>query len=311
MKNILLLLLLLSSGSQLFAQDIGLSSFFRPGARVSALYLPEKDLGNGETLEMSQLRTSLIIPVGGKASFSLKDLEAKASQHFINVSAGFRQANWNVLPSESQIANFSVGFTGISGKLGSGIWFYTGQAGFLQDLDVNTEASPFAVLAAMKIKIKGLNKQNFYGLGVAYNGKRFLPIPLIGLRRKIADKTHITAIFPVQLDVTTKLSSKTQLSFLNTVNGFANQTEVAPNQERLMTFGGLRNSLILKYKISKGFSLWLEGGVFSFAQLQLFDTDRDQKFTQSEANFTPFASVTARINFGKALIGSQLFGNDF
>ncbi|MFT5914173.1 MAG: hypothetical protein ACJAWV_000932 [Flammeovirgaceae bacterium] len=294
------------------AQDVGFSSFFRPGMRLGAMYIPKSDVGKSETAEMLHVRSGFIIPLGGGASLNLKKLKVEAKQSFLNINIGYRKNDWSVLANSNQMTNFSIGYTGVKVGLGKGIWAYSGNVGFIRD--INSESiSPFALAGLLKIKVKGLNKQNFFGGAVAYNGKRPLIVPIIGWRRKIAKKTHLTALLPIQVDITTKLSKSVKLSFLNTVNGFANQTENNfLNQERnlLQTFGGLKHSLIFNWRVSKSVRFLLEGGSFSIANFQLFDEGRDNRLLKSEANFIPFASFSARINFGKSLIGSQLFGND-
>ncbi|MGB0524398.1 MAG: DUF6268 family outer membrane beta-barrel protein [Flammeovirgaceae bacterium] len=312
MKLYIYLLGLLLTSYMCPAQYVGLTSLFRPGARVGVQYMPTDLVEKEVPFGYSQLRSTLIIPMGGAANLDLKKLKASARQQFLTFNFGARQYELGNQGTKREVGNFSLGFTGVSLSTNSGIWAYTVHAGILNDFAIQ-EQQPFAMAAVMKIKIKGLNRQDFFGGGLIYAGKRLFPVPLIGIRRKLAKKLHITAIFPVQIDLSKKLSKRTRLSWLNTWNGFSTNMEYVTNgspQNALFAFSALRSSLIFQWKLSNNLRLMLEGGMNTWSNVRVFDSNRDNEWVDADANFTPYVGVTARFNFGKSLVGSQLFGND-
>lgn len=295
------------------AQYIGFASLFRPGARIGIQYMPSDVLENEGNFGYSQIRSTLIVPMGGGANLDLKKLSASAKQQFLTFNLGARQFQMGDLGLRYELGNASIGFTGMSASTKSGIWAYTIHAGAIQDFKNTNNTTPFAMAALLRIKVKGINRQNFFGGAIVYAGKRAIPIPLIGLRRKLAKKLHVTAIFPAQIDLTKKFSKRIRLSWLNAVNGFSSTVELnSPIQQgnALLAFSSFRSSLILQWKLSKSLRLFFEGGMNTFGQIQVFEEDRSNKLVSYNANFTPYAGLTARFNFGKSLLGSQLFGND-
>lgn len=297
------------------AQYVGFTSLFRPGARVGVQYMPSDLLDETNQFGYSQIRTALIVPLSGGADLNLKKLRASAQQSFLNFNAGIRQYELNNLGIQRELGNFSLGLTGVKASvgIGTGIWAYTVQAGFLQSLESSGGRAPFAMAALLKIKIKGLNRQNFFGGGLVYAGKRLLPIPLIGIRRKLAKKLHLTALFPVQLDITKKFSKSSRLSWLSAVNGFSSTLQPnagAITQEALFSFSSFRSSFIYQLRASGNLKLFFEAGMNLFGQAQIYDSDRENKLFDYDAHFTPYAGITARFNFGKSILGSQMFGND-
>jgi len=296
------------------AQSVGFTSLFRPGARIGVQYMPTDLINEDNAFGYRQVRTTLIVPLGGGASLDLKKLKASAQQSFLTFNTGLRQYELETVGLQTEVANFSLGFTGMKASvgLGTGIWVYSVHAGFLQSLEETGKRTPFAMAALLKIKIKGVNRQNFFGGAVVYAGKQWFPIPLLGIRRKLAKKLHLTALFPVKLDISKKFSKTSRLSWLRTVNGFSAPLKggVSNLQDQLFSFGSFRSSFIYQLRLSKSLRLLFEGGANLFGKVQLYDENRENKLLEYDAHFTPYAGITARFNFGKSLLGSQMFGND-
>ena len=298
-------------------QGIGISSLFKPGVRVGLSTYPEAAVTDSLNVGFSTARFSAIVPLGGKVQLDWKKLDAKVSQAFLNMSAGVCQVELTG-SGPRDLYRFTIGVTGVKAGLGKGIWAYTANVGLIHDYGVDQQYRPFGAAGIMRVRVKGIHKQNFFGAGIAVN--RFIvPVPIWGLRRKIVKRTHLMLLLPIQADVNWKPGNKLQFSWWNRWHNFSSTLLTNPGNplqsmvfpQHWMTYRSLQTSVVGQYKVGNKARIIVEGGLSYFRGLR-FDTlnGRDELLNES-VDPAPFARVAVHVNIGKSPIGSQLFGSDF
>jgi hypothetical protein len=302
MKNFWGILALFLCAPWAQAQFIGASALFRPGLRLGAAYQPATDSAG---LGMAQARMSLIVPIGGKTEFKLSELKASTAQHFLSMGASWRQIEGDMLPKAQQTPQFGLGIAGVKAGLLTGIVAYGAYAGVINHAQGNVF---FAGAGAVKVQVKGLNKQNFYGFALIYGGKKVFPLPILGIRRKIADKTFVTVLLPAQIDVTRNLGKGSQLVAMASLDGF--RTYISPQRmqnDLKLNFSRLKCGLTFNWRLNRNIRILAEGGINAWSQVQI----EGERFSwKGNPAPTPYANVGLRMNLGNSLISTQLFGMD-
>lgn len=311
-------LLLAPHGSQ--AQSFGLEALFRPGLRMGATISPAVQVDDSINFQLSNYRMGLIVPIGGQLSLDIKDLKASAHQHFWTLNAGVRQVELEGIVTDKSLYNFTTGVTGAFAGTGKGIWGYTANVGIVQSFSLSDEYNPFFIGGIAKIKIRGIHKQDYYGLLAVYSGARFFPLPIIGFRRKLFEGAHLNLLLPIQADIDYKPHKNIQFVLRTGFGGFRTWMEVdstaaifdeqpLAREQAVLAFGNITSALEFRYRFNANFKLILEGGYFAPARLSLRQ-DQQTEHTVFSTPAVPYGRIAFRYNFGKAPINAQLFGND-
>lgn len=319
-KAIVTLGLLLLTTAASYAQNFGLQSLFRPGLRLGTTYAFDSDINDTLSFGMTKYRMGLVVPLSGGLSLDLKNLKASVKQDFLTVNAGFRDIRMDGLLSSPHVYSFTAGVTGIRAGTNNGIWGYTVNAGIVQDLEFSSSNNLFFLAGAVKLKIHGLHKQNYYGLIAVYNGGRFLPVPILGIRRKLFDGAHLNVLLPAQVDITYKPVDDVKMTLKSSIGGFRNWTRVDTSKaifselndtdQAILGFANLTHSLEIEYKVSGNTRIILDGGVYAPARVS-FNKDVRNDYHAFDPTVVPFVRIAIKFNLGKSLIGSHMFGNDF
>ena len=222
--------------------------------------------------------------------------------------------------SSPHVYSFTAGITGIRAGTNNGVWGYTVNAGIVQDLEFASSSNLFFLAGAVKLKIHGLHKQNYYGLVGIYSGGRFLPVPVFGIRRKLFDGAHINILLPAQADITYKPTDDVRIMLKTSIGGFRNWTkidttsamfsDVDQSDQAILAFANLTHSLELEYRIAKNVRIVADGGIYAPAQIG-FHEDISSEYHTFDSTIMPFARLSFKFDLGKSLIGSHMFGNDF
>ncbi len=289
-----------------FAQSFSLNSLFQTGFRASVWHTPPQN--TPVQFGFSHAQVHLITPLGGKTELDLKNLDIRGHQTFLNVSAGLRLPNTELTENQRYLYNFSAGFTHLRAGLQNGIWLYSGTVGTVQDFGLNKHTL-FGTLALAKIRLRGLRKQDIFGLGVAYFNDRFLPFPILGLNRKLSENMDLRILLPVQVVLAYRLGKKVNLDLRINSQVFAATVLQSPslaNREANWRYNQLQAGLILGFKIASKTRLLFEGGTGFLSQLSV------KNKLDSNYNFPlmPYFGVSLHTNFGKQLLGSQLFAQE-
>ncbi len=303
-KSLLILFCLFSN--IVFAQSFSLNSLFQTGFRASVWHTPAQN--SPIRFGFSHAQIHLITPLGGKTELDLKNLDIRGRQTFLNITAGLRLPNTELTENQAYLYNFSAGFTHLRAGLQNGIWLYSATLGTVQDFGLNKHTL-FGTLALAKIRVRGLRKQDIFGLGLAYFNDRFLPFPILGLNRKLSESIDLRVLLPVQIILAYRLSKKANLDFRINSQVFAATVLQSPslaNSEANWRYNQLQASLILGFKIASKTRLLLEGGTGFLNQLSVrSNVDFSHNFP-----LMPYFGVSLHTNFGKQLLGSQLFAQE-
>lgn len=280
--------------------------------------MPDISINDTVKYGMSRARMTFIIPLNGKVALDLKNLNIAAHQSFLGINAGVRETRFSRLISTNQVYNAALGFTHIRASIKNGFWIYHARA--LYDLDLKNSSNDVfsAAGAAVKIYVKGINKINIFGFGVAYS-KRIIPFPIIGFRRKLAEKLTLTTVLPLEIDLNYNLSPKFEFEFKNSISalktGFLVDVsnpylEKYRNDNVVLSNYNYLSTLLLIFKPNGNLQIYTEGGAYPFLQLRLTEDDDKTGISKYSHYFAPYVSVTIRYSIGKFLFGSQMFGTD-
>jgi len=300
------------------AQNIDVPSLFKPGVRLGGLYMPDISINDSVRYGTTTFRTTVIIPLNCNVNFNLQELNVSAHQSFLTINTGMSKTNFSMINTSNNIFNCSLSFLHIRASLSNGLWIYYVSTGLENNLKNNKNNFFTGIAGTAKVYIKGLNKINVFGLGIVYS-KRVLPIPVIGLRRKVSDKTFFTAILPLEMDLSHKFSKKFELQLTSAAtsltSGFIVDTmnEHLPkyqNNNLMLSNINIQTSLLVIFKASKNLQIYAEGGIYPFLRLNLTISNKQTSIVKYDYNFAPFVDVTLRYNIGKFIFGSQLFGSD-
>lgn len=294
------------------AQSFGIASLFKPGARTSFTYLPDAAISDSQSVGFAQLGATAIVPLKGSFSIDIKKLKAEANQAFWTLGGAVREVR--VTDAETRfVYTFGTGVTGVRAGTGKGIWAYSANIGLIQDPGVRNTYQPFAAGGLLRIRIKGVHRQNFFGVGAAWNGRSFIPVPIWGIRRRIASNMHLSLLLPLQADITWKPAKKFELNLWNRLASFRSSFRFVPEggaaENRMINYNSLQSSIVAQYKFSGRFKLLAEGG-YSYLRSFGFETTGKDDIASYNPEAVPFARISARFNFGSSPLAAELFGND-
>jgi hypothetical protein len=289
------------------AQIPGLNAFFAPGMRAGVEVLPAS---GSDSLTLQRAYLGFIFPLGGKTKLSLRELEASHKQSFLTLNTGVRRITSPLLhvPAE-RVGNLTVGFTQVYARLGKGILFYTVNGGLLQN--TGTKPNFFATAAFAKIKVKGLRKQNIYGFALAYSFGNVLPVPILGFNRKLGKKWDTHVLLPMSADISFKASKKLNFTAETSLKNFRTYLTLAQypvfDRQNFQLFFP-QTVLHADWDFGKRTQLRLTAGCAYAGAVRTYE---EKKLLDSRLlSPAPIFSAQVKIDLGKSLLSSQLFGND-
>jgi hypothetical protein len=318
MKRIVLVFVLLIFASiDIQAQiNFSLNQLFRPGLRLKYQYLPEVKLADSINLGIQQANLTLIIPLGGGIEADFKDLKFQAKQSFLNLNVGQRRLEMSQWAKVEQVNNFALGFTHLSGKIGEGVWVYTVNVGGISTEGDWKKANYFALGGLAKVQIKGLRKQNIYGIGLGFNARRPFIFPVLGWNRKLAKDWDIAILLPSQVEITYRINKKIDLDWQNYFSAFAFNLpkdkfiNTSLSNDYLVRHVDLRSGLELNWKLNSHWRILVESGAVIYRNLRTSQEDLSETHTYTGFG-TWYGSMGIRYNFGKKGIESHFLGTDF
>ena len=313
--KILIITLLFTTG--LNAQ-VSINSLFKPGLRVGTIIQPDIAINDTVSVGSYMYRTNVIIPVNGKVKFDLSNLDIGGKQEFVTINAGLQDLRFSNFSENKLLYHFALGFSGVRVTINDGFWVYQAKVGMINDITENRILAPYAYAGAAKVYIKGINKVNAFGLALVYSGNRFLPIPIVGFRRKLANKLKLDVILPLEVDLNYKVARKFKMTFKNKLamyssgiayNSFQNLPTTS-DEKYIFSDLSFQTTLVLSYKFSNRFIIFAEGGANIYSRIDVTEIVSNNKISSYNKSFLPFGSITARFNFGDFMFGSQIFGSD-
>ncbi|MCS7028184.1 MAG: DUF6268 family outer membrane beta-barrel protein [Bacteroidia bacterium] len=302
-----------------YAQGIDISRFFRTGLNIRAEYIPSAELKDTTgKVGFNRYNAQLIIPLKGRIEASWKELDITVRQYFLTLNTGIRQVhNTQNTPFEPQHNLYTASFAiaGLHAGLRSKMWLYAFGGGITESPSTFRNPKPYGTVAVLRVKIKGLYHQKFYGLAAVYSNSSipFLIAPVWGMNKKILSNTTLTVILPVQAQVTYKLNSYHNLSLLITpggYNGGVRDTILVKSKERLQyIYSHIKNSLIWNWKPNKHVRLSLEAGLLWGRTLNLSYLPDRSKNDPLDSGLKP--SLVFSFNLYTSLTNKFLDSSDF
>lgn len=275
--------------------NVALNQLFKPNVRLRYQILPTQSWHDSVRLGYRQATLAGIIPLGGKADVKLKELKIQAHQTFLNVAIGGRQVEMTNLKENARLGNFSLGVTHVRGRVGKGVWLYSAQVGGIANQAIQEKRNFFGLGAIAKIQIKGLRKQNIYGVAIVIAQNNIIPVPIAGWNRKLGKRWDMALLLPIQANISYKAGKKTTLEWQNGFSAFAFPTEATQIQ-----YFDVRSSLELTQKLHKNWQIIAEAGIIPFRRLKNIQT------YQGVAS-SGFATLGIRFSLPQGWISSQMF----
>ncbi len=314
---------------------IDMPFWFKTGLRVQTSYTP---IQNDSTLNlrMAHYQVQGIFSIKSKlsanlnADIKLKDIGKKGAfknifrksnigfkQSFIAFNVGMRVVEGNIFSDQNTHywANANISYTNIKASLRGGVWVRTLQIGAVQDVHNLADTRPFALVAIAKIYVKGLRKQNIFGLGAAYtpNGK-ILPIPIIGFNRRLAKKWDLNVLIPANIAVLYQANKNLLYRLRINANSLqTGATRLLPITQNAqirtpdrLQYTQLETNLSLQYKITKNLLLLVQGAYLRGTNLN-FSENKHFLYDAKLSKGFFYGSVGIHFNLKDGLFGSQMF----
>ncbi len=306
------------------AQGLDISRFFRTGLNLRAEYIPDANIKDTTTgsIGFSRYNAQLIVPLKGKIEASWKKLDITASQYFLTINGGVRQVrsrNLSLEPNQN-LYTLSFAVAGLHAGLRSKMWLYAFGGGFTESPATISKLHPYGTGAALRVKIKGLNHQRFYGLAAVYSNSSipFIVAPVWGINKKIAPNTNLTLILPVQAQITYKFNSKNNIAFLLTpggYNGGVRDTVLTHNNKARLQYiySHVKSSFTWNWKPNKNTRISTEAGLLlgrSVTLSYLPDRSKESPFDK-KLKASPVFSLNIYTNITNKFLDSSDFAFEF
>ncbi|MBK9283721.1 MAG: hypothetical protein IPM51_05305 [Sphingobacteriaceae bacterium] len=238
------------------------------------------------------------------SSLKVKDIlqnsiRLKASQTMGLLKVGGRQSyfGFDSIP-EKQFMNVTAGFLGVRLTRKYRVLFWSAAVNLSEETRVISSTIPRASAIIGQMHVRGLRKNFFYGLMLAYSDGLFLPAPFFGGSEPIGEKFIFNYTLPVQMNLQYKASQQMRLAIGVSAEGY--RTGIQFHGKRLnmnYTSGNLYGNMRLKF--SKTFLLKAEAGYVIYQAL------RYDQFAQYKNVYRlspgPYGQIGIQVLFGKSI----------
>lgn len=270
------------------AQSFSLNSLFQPGLRTGSGLVASG--GDTVGLGFGSVQVGGVAPVFGKLKLNIEDLEVSGHQTFFTATLGHRFV-WSALPGTPSLSHALLGATHLRAGLRSGIWLYTLNLGVFGS---GSRAIPLGFASAVRVQVRGLRKQNFFGLALVGVGGQVLPLPVLGLNRRLSRNWDLRMLVPTALTVARSMGSRHSMEIK-----LSGQFFQIPAPQEVWRYRQLQFSAGWRIK-SRIWRLSAEAGIAFARNLKIGSFDQDLAPA-------PYASLVFNYNLGESKIGSQLF----
>jgi len=296
-------------------QKLGTSWLYRPGVRMHY----EQLLPHTTNQQATEMEVAYIVPLKGKVEVDVSKLKFRVNQHFLQAGGTYNSLDYtNQIPASN--INVKLGLSGMRSGLVTGVWVYALQGQMSQTEDFDPVYTGYAGVA--KVRIRGVFKQDIFGLGVIYTGRKFFPVPLLGFRRKLAKHLKLNVLLP----------SKVELSYHPTKSwwfllrsGWKSRVwrdrlpelpnTLAPSGScatAVHTTTAWRNGLDIRYRIpfKKPFWLKVNAGYDVFTSISSH-CDASALNRDNNLNNLPFLQIGLQLDLGRTFIPARFFGENW
>jgi hypothetical protein len=222
--------------------------------------------------------------------------------HFYQIGAhaalDYLAANIGFLAAQHDFYNASLGMNGIFSNGKKNIFLLDATMGFACDqFIIQDNAQQYRFSGSFLVDhIHSASVMYFYGIALNYAYGKPLPLPVLGIRKKFSAKWSVTALLPVSLDFTDRITKDMSLGFLLRPAGNRYQFQNFHNFDSVSSSGvylQLRQfelGVSYFYRFTRALSLGAEAGLLAGGDL---------KFTQinSPATTLSESSIKAGAKF--------------
>ena len=310
----------LACAAMLSAQTFDLDQFdqlFRPRLRLESRWLPRTDVirepGTYEDRSASAVLTfpihstfnvgaQLDLTAGSLQELIKNGIRARASQVMGTLRYGAREVRFDPqLGGPRMLHTATAGALGVSLTKRYRILFWSLNVNVSEEDRTMDRAVPRFGGLIGSMRVKGLRRQFFYGLAIAYSDKLPIPIPFLGGSAPMGPRWSFNYVLPLQFSFTDRIGSRTRLDLGAGLDG--SRTGIALLNERYnMNWSGVRGFLSVRHRLGAHLALRLEGG-YMFAHRVSFGTPGGDRADPPYA-LRPGPSITAGVNvlFGKSVL---------
>jgi len=310
---------------------VDVNQIFRPSINVQLdQTLPQKITDKSEGwLSLTQFKTSALIPVAGDLGMQVdidwsrlrkpkeffknpqKWVRPKGYQVLINPSFNYIKPSFSKRPNTGGLVQYDIGALVLHYTKGPGAAFYGLNLGVAENTGFPGKITLRYSLYAGHFKVKNLKTQIFYGAAIVPGPRNLpIPVPFVGLNKKLNKKWRFDMLLPVQIGMIYKYNKRLKQYFnvgFNAINsGFYNGDGYWPAESERVDWSllQLRFKTTLKYKVSKKFYLQLHGGVNSGSFMRVGYNNE----TVETEYLTPtlFFNVSANVIFTKSIVFNLL-----
>tara|TARA_B100000809_G_scaffold105206_1_gene103718 strand:- start:9412 stop:10359 length:948 start_codon:yes stop_codon:yes gene_type:complete len=291
-----------------FSQSLNIDFIFNPGIALGTEYLMPSALNDSTDFQLSKYKIQFSQPLKTKVGidlkgFNFKEMDAKASQLFLDYNFNVIQPNLTDDNYFETIYTGGVGLTAVKASLRNGIWIYSANIFASENKTTFSESFvPNFRGYVANIKTKDLKTFYFYGAGLLVQQGRLVPFPLLGIKTKIASKFRVELILPVHLKLNYRINKKVSIHGIvsyNGINTVYRQGSTFNGNDQSIYLRQLKTNLSLNAKFGKHYKVKLDVGYASLQQLYSWNN----KTGQSLASAT-FVGFSLNYNFGKSVFGN-------
>lgn len=212
--------MLLFSFLTVSAQDFRLTGLFRPRLTFGYEDVPPMALNDSINFRNNEFSFGATLPL--RINVSVKKLRPKLKMDFLLLNGGYRQTWFEGLEPRHSLFRGSFGISGVRAGIGTGAWIYTVNGGISADLTEPDKNFPYLTAAFGRIFIKGVKRQNLYGMGLFLGRGSILPFPVIGINRLYSTRNGLIALIPLYVQYWHNLGDRVSFSGRFSLGGFNN-----------------------------------------------------------------------------------------
>lgn len=293
-------------------QNLRLDYLFAPGLEMGAEFMNRSAINDSVDFGYYQWNTQVTIPLKTKLDASInweeiKKLDfssanVKASQNFFTLGYAQKNPNNIGLGDTESVNKISLGYTGLSAGLLSGIWIYSANLFVDENNKFSEGFNPNFLGYFARVKLNNLKFIYFYGAALVYNQKQTIPTPLFGFTTLVAPRTRLTAILPLQILLNYKVSRAVRVQLGTKYQGL-NSIARFDNRETI-NFTSMKSFCGVKFKLGTSVIFSVEGGYNWWRNFRYLGFD--DEIASVSIGDVPYVGVNVKYKLGKSLFHNKL-----
>ncbi len=303
-----------------------IEQLFRPRFRVDSRYVfdaPFTDTSNhynskeGSVVFTFPLKTNIGAELKvDLSSMKLKDIlknsvRLKVSQTLGLVRVNSRQAymGFDTLP-EKNMMGATVGILGLRLTRKYRVMFWSAGVNVSEQNRTFNKATPRATALIGQLHLRGIRKNFFYGVAVAYSDRLILPLPFFGGSEPIGKNFIFNYTLPAQINLQYRPNHRLMITTGVNADGYRSGIEYHLKRSNV-NYTAVMGYASVRYKFGKALIARLEGGYMFYQNVSYSQTDVSVKNYPVKPG--PYVQAGFSILFGKTawekIFDSLSFGN--